>query len=96
MLSGFVSIEGIFGGAKLVTLITLVSTVGLHVLRLNVVYDVMALFGMVVAYQTQKRVRRKLLHVFLQTILHHAIVCATYSKKIKQKIIPLLFIRYMI
>lgn len=56
MLSGFVSIEGIFGGAKLVTLITLVSTVGLHVLRLNVVYDVMALFGMVVAYQTQKRV----------------------------------------
>ena len=100
MLSGFVCIQSIFSGTNLDTLITLVSTDGLHVLGFNMVYDMMTLFCMVVTYQTQKRIRGKLLHVFLQTTLHHSIVCTSYRKKIKQNKnedeILLLFIRYII
>ena len=86
MLSWLVRIQSIFSWTDLVTLITLVTMSGLHVLGLNMVGDVVALSRLVVANQTQEGVWRQLLHVFLQTTLDFIIVCTTYIKDIKNKI----------
>ena len=55
----------------------------MHVLGLNVVCDVMALPGLVIANQTEKGICSQLLHVLIQTALHFIIVCNTYSKDVK-------------
>ena len=56
MLSRLVRIQSIFSWTDLVTLITLVTMSGLHVLGLNMVGDVVALSCLVVADQTQEGV----------------------------------------
>ena len=67
-------IQSILSRTHLLTDITLVTETSLHVLGLNMVCDVVALSGLVVADETEERVSSQLLHMLLQGALHIVVV----------------------